>query len=507
MIRELGGRSVGRLSIGQRPAGQRSLGHRSLGHRSAGHRSAGHRSLGHRPRAVAIAAAVALSALATSSGAAAASSSASSTARLLARSRAVAPVPAGDWPITECGTYSGTGCAPTAARVDLIKPTFSNPTKITNPLFPVSRSHSVLQLGQVGGKPFRSETTLLPGTGSVEWDGKRIRVVLSQYLAYLDGRIEERALDRYAQADDGGVWYLGEDVFDYADGAVSVSEGTWRAGRDGPPAMIMPGTPKVGDVFRAENNIGVVFEEIRVKAIGQTVQGPTGPISGAITVDELKLDGSHSEKIFAPGYGEFRTSDGADVEALAVAAPIDMAPGPLPTALQALTTSAWGVLENARLADWDGAAATVNRMNGHWGRLKSGNGPPLVAGRMDVALGTLTRAVKAKRTPQAAQAAIDVAQAALDLQLRSLPVARVDVERIHLHTQQLRVYAAAKDLAGVTGEVAVIEWISERIAFGRGVRPQIETAIRDLRSAVDARNLVTAADHAARLASRMRLLT
>jgi hypothetical protein len=31
-------------------------------------------------------------------------------------------------------------------------------------------------------------------------------VVLSQYLAYLDGRITEVALDRYAQADDGSVW-------------------------------------------------------------------------------------------------------------------------------------------------------------------------------------------------------------------------------------------------------------------------------------------------------------
>jgi len=81
-------------------------------------------------------------------------------------------------------------------------------------------------------------------------------VVISQYAAFLDGRIDEVALDRYAQAGDGSVWYLGEDVFDYRDSAVAITEGTWLAGRDGPAAMIMPGAPKVGDVFRPENVTG-----------------------------------------------------------------------------------------------------------------------------------------------------------------------------------------------------------------------------------------------------------
>ena len=36
------------------------------------------------------------------------------------------------WPITECGTSNGRGCAPTGKRVDLQRPIFSNPTTITN---------------------------------------------------------------------------------------------------------------------------------------------------------------------------------------------------------------------------------------------------------------------------------------------------------------------------------------------------------------------------------------
>ncbi len=149
---------------------------------------------------------------------------------------------------TVCGTYSGRGCAAASERVDLTRPSFSDSTKITNPLFPISRLHSTLLLGHVDDKPFRTETTLLPGTRTVKWNGEQIPVLVSQYMAYLDGRLEEVALDLYAQADDGSVWYFGEDVFDYRNGAIAVTEGTWLAGRGSPAAMIMPAKPKVGDV-------------------------------------------------------------------------------------------------------------------------------------------------------------------------------------------------------------------------------------------------------------------
>ena len=72
------------------------------------------------------------------------------------------------------------------------------------------------------------------------WAGQRIKTLVSQYMAYRGGRIEEVALDRYAQANDGSVWYLGEDVVDYKRGNVFTTAGTWLAGREGPAAMIMP---------------------------------------------------------------------------------------------------------------------------------------------------------------------------------------------------------------------------------------------------------------------------
>ncbi len=136
--------------------------------------------------------------------------------------------------------------APEGERIDIEAPTFSNPTEITNPLFPINELHSVIFSGKVGGKPFHTETTLLPETRVIEWsEGQQVEARVSQYFAYIDGRIEEVALDYYAQADDGAVWYLGEDVFDYnEDGFIDSTGGTWLAGKEGPAEMIMPADPR-----------------------------------------------------------------------------------------------------------------------------------------------------------------------------------------------------------------------------------------------------------------------
>jgi hypothetical protein len=413
-------------------------------------------------------------------------------------------------PQTPCGTYSGRGCAPARERVDLRRPSFSNPTNITNPLYPISRLRSVVLLGHVEGKPFRSETTLLPGTRTITWDGQRIKALTSQYTAYLDGRIVEVALDLYAQADDGSVWYLGEDVVDYEKGSVFTTEGTWHADREGPAAMIMPAKPRVGDTYRTENIPGIVFEEVRVKTVGKTVDGPHGPVRGAMIASELHLDGTHEDKTFAPGYGEFRTAGGGDLEALTLAVPKDALRGPPSAALESISTSASGMLASVRAEDWEAASATLRRMNAAWKTARTAEkAPPMIADRMDRSLSALTRGVRARDAGRAAQASIDVTQSALDLELRHRPAAEIDAERFEMWTQQLLVHAAAKDAAGVNGDVATLEWIRDRFVHtvSPAGRREIDIRLRGLRAAADAKNLPAAADHAARLAARVRDLT
>jgi hypothetical protein len=355
---------------------------------------------------------------------------------------------------------------PMSRRIDLTAPRFSNPTRITNPLFPISRLRSVVFSGRVDGKPFHTETTLLPETRIIEWSpGQTVKARVSQYLAYVDGRVEEVALDYYAQADDGSVWYLGEDVNDYdPDGFVDSTLGSWLAGREGPPEMIMPAHPKVGDVHRAENIPAIAFEEVEIKTTGKTVAGPAGPVRGAMVARELHDDGTFSDKVFAPGYGEFFTGDRNEVEALALAVPTDALDGPLPAELKTLARAASGVLRSTRAGNWRSASTGLRTEVGAWEAYRGNPVPTRLESEMNRALRELRTGIGKRDRTRAGSAAIDVGQSALDLQLRYRKPAEVDLDRFQLWADQALVDAAAGDVGGVRGDVTTMEWIRDRLA-------------------------------------------
>jgi hypothetical protein len=405
-----------------------------------------------------------------------------------------------------CGTYSGRGCAPDSRRVDLGAPSFSNPTKVDNPLFPIAKLYDVVFLGREEGHPFRSETALLPGTSTVTVNRQRIDVLLSLYMAWRDGHLEEVARDRYAQADDGSVWYLGEDVIDYANGHSITTEGTWLAGREGPPAMIMPAKPRPGDVFRTENVPGIVFEQVTVKAVDRTVPGPHGPVSGAMIGEELHLDRTTEHKTFAPGYGEFLTGAGRNVEALAVATPADSAASHAPAALQRLSTGAAGMLSSVEADDWRAARTTLRTMRVGWAALRRIGQPPLIAASLDKTLRRLAGTVHGRRPVRTIQTALDAQQSVLDLQLRYEPRGQVDRDRIELWCQRLRADARARDTAAVSGDAITLGWLRDRIAST--LTPEqlgsLDVELGRVQAAADGRRTAVAADHAARLIGVLR---
>ena len=350
--------------------------------------------------------------------------------------------------------------APDDARVDPLAPPFSSSTTITNPLFPISRLRSAILNGADDGRPLKIETTLLPDTRVIEWSpGQCVRALVSQFVAYRDGRILEVALDLYAQGDDGSVWYLGEDVFNYRRGVVTDTGGTWLAGKEGPAALIMPAAPAAGHVYRPENAPGLVFEEVTVERTGMTVRGPRGPVAGAIRVGELQADGARERKLFAPGYGEFRSSGGGDLEALALAVPTDALPGPMPAELRTLRTS-----------------RSPARLRAAWRAVRRRGVPPRLEAPMTLALRGLGR----RR-----HAAFAVADAALDLQLQYRSPQAVDRARFRLWTRRARADAAARALPALRGDAATLTWIRDRIA--RGLEPaalaRLDRRLGDLEAA------------------------
>lgn len=420
-----------------------------------------------------------------------------------------APIPQPSTSQLEAAGLEKLPLAPKSRRVDLTMPPLTNPTEVTNPLFPISDLHSAILSGRVDGEPFHTETTLLPETRIIEWEGRRIEALVSQYIAYLDGRIQEAALDYYAQADDGSVWYLGEDVFDYRNGEVFTTEGTWLAGKEGPPEMIMPGDPKVGDAHRAENIPAVAFEEVEIKAVDETVDGPTGRVEGAMVGRELHDDGTYSDKVFAPGYGEFLTRDQGDVEAIALAVPTDALDSPVPPALDAISAAADGSFDGVRSKEWSAAAAGARKAGAAWREYRAGEVPPRLATEMGRALDELSRAIDQRDRAAAGTAAIDVAQSALDLELRHLPPAEVDLARFELWARQVVVDAAAGEIGGITGDVATMEWIRDRFAHALGPADvtRIDAHLLELQGAVADRDLAAAREEAAGLRETLAKLT
>ena len=391
--------------------------------------------------------------------------------------------------------------APESQRVDLAEPTFSDPTAVTNPLFPIRELQRVILLGTVDGLPFRSETTLLTETKPIEWNGRTVETLVSQYAAFSDGRINEVALDWYAQADDDSVWYLGEDVFNYEAGVVADTGGTWQAGREGPAAMIMPGNPQVGDVYRPENAPGVVFEEVTVNLIDRTVHGPLGPIEGAIVTQELHMDGTTEGKIFAPGYGEFLTGAGGDLEAAALAVPLNALGGPVPEDLASLSSAARQILGVSQINDWSTATASLDSALAAWGTYRTGNLPRLLEAQMSSAMVELVAAVDAQQPAETGQAAIGVAWAALDFELQHRPVTEIDLALFDLWAARVGLDAVAGDPANVVGDVATLEWIRDRFiqTLSSADAERINALLADLRTAAGGEDLGAAANKAAQL--------
>jgi hypothetical protein len=343
--------------------------------------------------------------------------------------------------------------APDIARVDLAVPRFSRPTVVDNPLFPVSKQRSVVFVGHVDGKPFRTEVTLLPGTRIIDWAGQRIETLVSQYTAYLGGRIQEVAYDLYAQADDESVWYFGEDVADLEQGSIATKEGTWLAGKDGPAQMIMPGDPQVGDVFRTENIPGIAFEQVTVKSRGQQLQGPLGPVSGMVG-EELHEDGSTELKQFATGYGEFFTGDGGDVEALALAVPTDTSVAPMPFGLGRLYADARSIVRSGPVP------ATVARLAADWSGVPEKETPRLMIPVVARAIATVR---EARTSTAARQAAVDLVLRTLDLQLRYRDSVEVDRDRVSLWCDELLLDARRHDAAGVDSDVFTLYYLRDRV--------------------------------------------
>ena len=113
-----------------------------------------------------------------------------------------------------------------------------------------------------------------------------------------DGALAEVATDYFAQDDTGTVYYLGEDVDEYAGGKITGHEGAWLLGKDTQkPGVILPGHPKIGDKFKSEDVSKDINEDDEVVSMSEDVIVPAGTYQNCVKVSERLPDGPPNTNI------------------------------------------------------------------------------------------------------------------------------------------------------------------------------------------------------------------
>jgi len=379
-----------------------------------------------------------------------------------------APLPTQMVPTTAAPTAAPTAvpavAAPTTAPTSAAQsatgtPRFTHPTEITNPFYPVSLTGHTIALGMEGGKPSRTEVTLLPDTRMIAWDGQQIETRVLQFMAAVDGQLVEVAYDYFAQADDGGVYYMGEDVNNYEDGKVVSQEGSWLAGRDGaPPSLIMPAHPEVGQIFNPENLPGVVYETDEILSLSQKTTTPAGPTDKGILVKETLMDGSIEHKIYAANYGITEEQAEDELSDLVLFDRADAKPGAVPEPLTTIEAQAEDIIDLVPGHSWEKVTADVAAIAKAWQAYQSqaadDHAPQPFQEALTAALERLQKASAAKQATGTMEAANDLSAAVVDLFTIYHPALPSDVGWLDVLERQVVLDVAAKDLTAAVDNLA-----------------------------------------------------
>ena len=183
---------------------------------------------------------------------------------------------------------------------------FSAPTTIDNPYLPLTKFKRCEFSGlQDDGTRERGVLKLLKRTRRFTVNGQSVPAVVIQDNAYEDGKLVERTLDYFAQADDGTVHYLGEHVDNIRRGRVIDHNGSWLYGKHTDVlGVAMPASPKLGDQWRLEDVPGITTESRSGRGDRDARAGGRQALHGRDPDPEfIQPEGEVEYKLYAPGVG------------------------------------------------------------------------------------------------------------------------------------------------------------------------------------------------------------
>ena len=204
------------------------------------------------------------------------------------------------------------------ADVPTAPPVFSAPLNINNVFFPFEIGGVKIYEGSDHGTKIGAIDYYLAETRTFRVNHKNVLCHILVEEAYEDEELVERSFNYFAQADDGTVYYFGEVVDNYENGVIDNHHGSWlvggvslpsdpsadEVGNASAPAVFMPASPELGDVFKPEDLYPIVDETGTVVGVDLDVQVSGVKYDGAIKVEETTLLGPDREfKWYAPGVG------------------------------------------------------------------------------------------------------------------------------------------------------------------------------------------------------------
>jgi hypothetical protein len=204
-------------------------------------------------------------------------------------------------------------------------PTFAAPTTFTNPYFPFTVGDVKIYRGKEGKKRIAASEAYLADTREFTYKDGTVVTRIVREIEFKNGRVLEISHNHFAQADDGTVWFFGELVDKYHDGAVVNHEGSWLVGGStlpgdpaetvavAAPVVIMPGTPDTGDTFDPEGLPGIE-ETVTIEKFVATLTVEAGTFHDVMRLREEASDEDGFEKKWhAPGVGLVRAKDEGEV--------------------------------------------------------------------------------------------------------------------------------------------------------------------------------------------------
>jgi len=178
---------------------------------------------------------------------------------------------------------------------------------INNPYMPLIPGMTWVYKGVVDGDFEKQRTVVLSQTKQIM--GVTATIVLDR--VFINGKLQEKTYDWYAQDAFGNVWYFGEDTKELDEnGKITSTEGSWEAGVHGArPGIIMQARSVAGDSYQQEFAVGVAEDRAKVLSLHEVAQTYFGTFTDALKTKEFSpLEPTAVEhKFYVSGIGFVRS--------------------------------------------------------------------------------------------------------------------------------------------------------------------------------------------------------